>query len=140
VQLAITGDHGNLPLPQASNITLTGRVKDVRPLIASSWISLAPIFEGGGTRLKILEAMALGTPVVATSKGAEGLDFEVGRHLFVADAPRDFADAVCRLLKDPGLRRRLSEQASRLVTEKYNWSAVMPRFLSLVERVARTGN
>jgi glycosyltransferase involved in cell wall biosynthesis len=136
VQLTITGDHANLSLPSANNVTLTGFVDDVRPLIASSWASLAPIRLGGGTRLKILEAMALRTPVVATSKGAEGLDVRHGEHLLIADTPEAFAEAVICLLKDPGLRKRLADNAHQLVREKYDWAVVMPRFLDLVERVA----
>ncbi len=137
VRLTITGDHANLPLPPADNVTLTGYVADVRPLIASSWVSLAPIRLGGGTRLKILEAMALRTPVVATSKGAEGLDVQHGEHLLIADAPEAFAEAVIRLLQEPELRQRLTDNAYQLVREKYDWAVVMPRFLNLVERVAR---
>jgi len=146
VPLMITGDHGNLPLPPAEEVELTGWVDDVRPLIASSSVSLAPIHSGGGTRLKILEAMALGTPVVATSKGAEGLEVESGRHLLIADSPPEYAEAVVKILENPGLSQRLQENALELVTERYDWGAVMPRFLALVERVggnsgaARHGN
>jgi len=137
VRLTITGDHANLPLPPADNVTLTGFVDDVRPLIASSWVSLAPIRLGGGTRLKILEAMALHTPMVATSKGAEGLDVQHEEHLLIADTPNAFAEAVIRLLKEPSLRQRLTDNAYELVREKYDWDVVMPRFLDLVEQVAR---
>jgi len=136
VRLSITGDHADLPLPSADNVTLTGFVDDVRPLIASSWVALAPIRLGGGTRLKILEAMALRTPVVATSKGAEGLQLEHEEHLLIADTPEDFAEAVVRLFKEPGLRQRLVDHGYQAVQEKYNWPAVMPRFLNLVEQVA----
>jgi glycosyltransferase involved in cell wall biosynthesis len=135
VHLTITGDHANLPLPPADNVTLTGYVDDVRPLIASSWVSLAPIHLGGGTRLKILEAMALRTPVVATSKGAESLDVQRDEHLLIADTPEAFAEAVIRLLKEPGLCQRLTDNAYQLVCEKYDWLVVMPRFLNLVECV-----
>ncbi|GAB4543403.1 MAG: glycosyltransferase family 4 protein [Anaerolineae bacterium] len=136
VRLTITGDHAGRPLPAADNVTLTGFVDDVRPLIASAWISLVPIRVGGGTRLKILEAMALGTPVVATSKGAEGLDVQDGEHILIADTPEAFARAVLRLLADPGLRSRLADNASKLVRDRYDWAAVMPGFLDLIERVA----
>lgn len=136
VHLVITGDHANLPLPPADNMTLTGFVDDVKPLIASAWVSLAPIRMGGGTRLKILEAMALGTPVVATSKGAEGLSVTSGEHLLIADSPEDFAESILRLMMDPGLRQRLSEAASQLVRERYDWAVISPLFLDLVERVA----
>jgi glycosyltransferase involved in cell wall biosynthesis len=136
VRLSITGDHADLPLPPAGNVVLTGFVDDVRPLIASSWVGLAPIRIGGGTRLKILEAMALRTPVVATSKGAEGLELEDEEHLLIADTPEGFAEAVVRLLRKPRLRKRLVDHGYQAIQEKYDWPAVMPRFLELVEQVA----
>lgn len=136
VQLSITGDHANLPLPPANNVTLTGFVDDIRSWIASSCIGLAPIFMGGGTRLKILEAMALRTPVVATSKGAEGLDVEHGKHLLLADTPQAFADAVVRLLQDPDLYQTIANNGYQLIAEKYDWPSVTPHFLTLVQRTA----
>lgn len=135
VRLIITGDHAGLPLPSTSGVALTGFVDDVYSLIAGSWISLAPIHEGGGTRLKILEAMALRTPVVSTSKGAEGLSVQDGEHLLLADTPEAFAEAVIHLLQEPGLRTRLADSAFRLVGARYHWPVVMPRFLQLVQRV-----
>jgi polysaccharide biosynthesis protein PslH len=121
--LTITGDHGGLPLPNNEQVTLTGYVDDVRPVVASSWLSLAPIRKGGGTRLKILESMALGTPVVSTTKGAEGLDVEHGKHLLIADTPQTFAEAVLTLLSDPDLRFHLAANAYQLVSNKYDWKA-----------------
>jgi sugar transferase (PEP-CTERM/EpsH1 system associated) len=135
VRLTITGHHANHPLPPASNVTLTGFVDDVRPFIAGAWASVVPLHIGGGTRLKILEAMALRTPVVATSKGAEGLDVQAGRHLLLADSPESFAQEVIRLLKEPSLRQQLADQAYELVRTKYDWAVTMPRFLELVEQV-----
>ncbi|GJM39848.1 MAG: glycosyl transferase family 1 [Ardenticatenaceae bacterium] len=136
VQLSITGDHANLPLPPANNVTLTGFVDDIRSLISSSCISLAPIFMGGGTRLKILEAMALRTPVVATSKGAEGLDVEDGKHLLLADTPQAYANAVVSLLRNPDLYQSIAENGYQLIAEKYDWPSVTPHFLNLVQRTA----
>jgi glycosyltransferase involved in cell wall biosynthesis len=138
LNLTVTGDHANLPLPHRDKVALTGFVDDVRPLIASSWVSLAPLRVGGGTRLKILEAMALGTPVVATSKGAEGLDVQDDRHLLIANSPSEYAEAIIRLLQEPGLRQRIVSNAYQLVQEKYEWSAVLPHFLKLVENAAVT--
>lgn len=135
IRLTITGDHANLPLPPAANVTLTGFVTDVRPLVAQSWVSLAPLRSGGGTRLKILEAMALGTPVVATTKGAEGLDVQPNEHLLIGDTPEAFAQAVIRLCQEPHLRSSLAAKALVVAREKYNWSTTLPRFLHLVERV-----
>jgi glycosyltransferase involved in cell wall biosynthesis len=136
VRLTITGDHAGLPLPAAENVTRTGFVEDVRPLIASAWVSVVPIRVGGGTRLKILEAMALGTPVVATSKGAEGLGVQDGENILIADTPEAFARAVLLLLADPGLRTRLAGKGYELIRDKYDWATVMPGFLDLIERVA----
>lgn len=137
VQLSITGDHANLPLPPATNVTRTGFVDDIRSWIASSCVSLAPIFMGGGTRLKILEAMALRTPVVATSKGAEGLDVEHGKHLLLADTPEAFAEAVVSLLRDPNLYKQIADNGYQLIANKYDWPSVTPHFLHLVERTAQ---
>jgi glycosyltransferase involved in cell wall biosynthesis len=136
INLTITGEHAGCPLPESNSVTLTGYVDDVRFLIARSWISIAPIFTGGGTRLKILEAVALGTPVVATTKGAEGLDLQSEQHLLIADTPEAFARQILRLLKGPGLRNQLAENAYRLVRERYDWAIVMPRFLNLIEAIS----
>jgi glycosyltransferase involved in cell wall biosynthesis len=137
LHLTITGDHANLPLPTYNNVTLTGFIDDVRPLIASAWVSLVPLRIGGGTRLKILEAMALKTPVVATSKGAEGLDVKHEFNILIADTAQEFAEAVVRLSKESGLRQKLVENAYNLVFQKYNWPFVMPRFLELIQKTVQ---
>ena len=133
--LIITGDHENLPLPSAPNITLTGYVDDIKPLIASSRISIAPLLTGGGTRLKILEAMALGTPVVSTSKGAEGLDAIRDKQILIADSPNAFASQVIRILKDGELYKNLSNNGKSFVKENYNWQSMLPRFMRLAEKI-----
>jgi len=136
-QLIITGDHADLPLPSTKNIKLVGYVDDIKMLIKSSCASIAPLLSGGGTRLKILEAMAMGTPVISTSKGAEGLDASVGEHLFVGNSPEVFADQVVKILQNENLRNQVSKSAYRFVKEKYNWETTLPRFLSLVEAAVR---
>ena len=105
-------------------ITVTGRVDDVRPYVWPAAVFVVPILTGGGTRLKILEAFAMGKAVVSTSKGAEGIEAEHGRHLLIADEPEEFATAVYRLLSDPELRERLGREARRLVETKYSWDAI----------------
>lgn len=135
-RLLITGDHGDLLLPPAEHVERTGFVDDVRPLLGASWLAVAPIFSGGGTRLKILEAMAAGTPVVATTKGAEGIAAAAGEHLLIADDPAAFAAQVVDLLSDPALRGRLSRAARRLVEERHDWRALGPRFEALVRSIA----
>lgn len=136
-RLTITGEVTGRALPVAPNVTMTGLLDDVRPLAASAAVSICPLLSGGGTRLKVLEAMALRTPVVATSKAVEGLAVAHDRHLLIADDARDFAEGVIRLLREPDLGRRLSEQAFSLMQETYDWKAIEPRWLGLVEQVAR---
>jgi glycosyltransferase involved in cell wall biosynthesis len=132
-QLVITGNHGGRKLPNARNVSFTGYVDRVQPLIASSWISLAPIFSGGGTRLKILEAFGLRSAVISTTKGAEGLEVEHEKHLLIADTPQAFAQETKRLLNDADLRQDLVSNAYRLVSQKYDWDVILPKLLSLVE-------
>lgn len=134
--VTITGDPAGRDLPHAANVTLTGFVDDIRPWIAESAVSIVPLRIGGGTRLKILEAMALGTPVVTTSKGAEGLAVHDGEHLLIADTPRSFAEATVHLLNNPEAGRQMARNALRRVSEQYDWAKIMPRFLALVERTA----
>ncbi|MDJ0753656.1 MAG: glycosyltransferase [Ardenticatenaceae bacterium] len=131
VCLAITGRDANLQLPPGKNVTHLGRVPDVRPVIASAAVSVVPLQTGGGTRLKILEAMALRTAVVTTTKGAEGLDAQHEKHLLIADTPEAFARSVLRLLRDSDLRHTLTCYGYRLVAEQYSWPVVLPKFLNL---------
>jgi sugar transferase (PEP-CTERM/EpsH1 system associated) len=105
-------------------IDVTGRVDDVRPFMADAAVYIVPLRIGGGTRLKIFEAMAMGKAVVSTTVGAEGLPVRTGEHVLLADQPADFADAVVRLLRDVDARRSLEAAARALVVERYDWSAV----------------
>ena len=109
---------------QVPGVEITGRVDDIRPHVARASLSIVPLRIGGGTRLKIYEAMAMGRPVVSTTVGAEGLPLAAGRDLAIAVDPGAFARAVLALLDDPGGRQRMADAARRLVTERYDWSAV----------------
>jgi glycosyltransferase involved in cell wall biosynthesis len=123
----VTGSYQGVDLkalPSAPGVVFTGRVDDVRPVVARSWASVVPLRVGGGTRLKILESMALGTPVVATSKGAEGLDLQPGVDYLRADAPAAFAERVVELLDSAELRQKLARSARRVVEERYSWDVV----------------
>ena len=134
--LVITGSHKGVDLSQLSldpSVRLTGYVDDVRPWVQASRVCVVPLRQGGGTRIKILEAMALGTPVIATSKGMEGLDVVAGEHLLVADEPADFTRQTLRLLRDEALARSLAERARELVVEHYDWRAIGRGFVDLVE-------
>jgi glycosyltransferase involved in cell wall biosynthesis len=105
-------------------VEITGRVDDIRPHVGRAALSVVPLRIGGGTRLKIYEAMAMGRAVVSTTIGAEGLPLTPGRHLAIADDPESFAAAVLSLLTDSAARQRMADAARRLVTERYDWSAV----------------
>jgi glycosyltransferase involved in cell wall biosynthesis len=108
-------------------------VDDVRLPVAEAAVCVVPIRQGGGTRLKILEAMALGTPVVATAKAAEGLSAQNGVHLLLADDPEAFAKHAIALLSNPELREHLIVNARRLVERCYDWDQIGRRFVDLVE-------
>ena len=108
-------------------VTLTGWVEDVRPHIAQAAVYVAPLRMGGGTRLKLLEAMAMGKPVVATRLGAEGYPVTDGRELLLADTPADFAAAVVALLRAPERRAELVRAARAFVEQRYDWRVIVPR-------------
>jgi glycosyltransferase involved in cell wall biosynthesis len=139
VSLTVTGSTSGVKLQDLSldeSVCFSGHVVDVRPVVAGASVCVVPIRQGGGTRLKILEAMALGTPVVATSKGAEGLDVTPERDILIADEPSEFAVQVVRLLRHPALRRRLAANGRRLVEQRYEWAQIGERFVELIEDVA----
>jgi glycosyltransferase involved in cell wall biosynthesis len=123
-------------LPAAPTCHFTGYVPDIRPVVARGMVSVVPLLAGGGTRLKILESMALGTPVVSTSKGAEGLDVTHGENILIADSPADFARCVGAVLRDPVLWARLSEGGLALVRTRYDWEAVGHDLRTIVEQAA----
>jgi sugar transferase (PEP-CTERM/EpsH1 system associated) len=110
-------------LAEDRGVEVTGRVEDVRPYLARSAVYVVPLRIGGGTRLKIFEAMSAGRAVVSTRVGAEGLPVEEGRHLLLADTPQDFARAVTTLLQDAAARDAIARDARALVTERFDWAA-----------------
>ena len=121
---------GKNPLPQVralgeiEGVTVVGEVPDVRPYYQRAWTQMVPLLIGGGTRLKIVESLALGTPVVSTSIGAQGLALDDGEHLLLGDPPADFAAALGRMLTDEALRKRISEAGRRRVLERYTWNTL----------------
>lgn len=133
---------GNAPptrraaLPQVEGVEFTGYIPDVRPVIARSWCEVVPLRSGGGTRLKVIEALALGVPVVSTPKGIEGLALEHDHHVLVADSPESFATATLRILDQPELRARLAEAGRRRVAELYDWRIIGERLNDLINEVA----
>jgi glycosyltransferase involved in cell wall biosynthesis len=138
VRLRITGHAPQFAINELSQdnaVLFTGYLAHVRPLVQSSAVCIVPLREGGGTRLKVLEAMALGTPVVSTSKGIEGLDVRAGEHVLVGDTPQAFADAVVRVMQDNTLRARIAQAARERVCELYDWRVIQKQLRELVRRV-----
>jgi polysaccharide biosynthesis protein PslH len=115
-------------LAQENGIDVTGRVEDVRPHVAAAQVYVVPLRIGGGTRLKIFEAMSMAKAVVSTTIGAEGLPVTPDRDIVLADEPARFADAVVQLIRDRERRQRIERAARRLVVQKYDWAAVSRDF------------
>jgi len=116
------------------SIVVTGRVEDVRPFMERAAAYVVPLRIGGGTRLKIFEAMAMEKPIVSTSVGAEGLPVKHGEELLLADTPESFAESVIRLLSDTGLAKDLGRRSARTVRDRFGWKSVADRFSEICER------
>jgi len=132
---------GRNPVPRvqhlaSSSVEVTGSVPSVVEHLHKAGVVVVPLRIGGGTRLKIYEAMAAGKAVVSTSVGAEGLDVHAGRDILLADAAPSFADAILALLRDQALRARI-ERAAAQAAAPYDWPVVAGRFREVLERLAR---
>jgi glycosyltransferase involved in cell wall biosynthesis len=127
--------HPRVQRLASDTVTVTGAVPSVIEYLREAALLVVPHRVGGGTRLKIFEAMAAGKPVVSTSVGAEGLDVHDGRDILLADTPNQFADAVVGLLRDREWRRRVGE-AARELAARYDWSVIAQQFEETVRKVA----
>ena len=140
IQLTIVGRRPSRKLQalaeRQTKITVTGAVEDIRPYVHNSAIYIVPLRVGGGTRLKIFEAMAMGKAVVSTSIGAEGLPIQHGENILLADDPDRFADQVVSLLRNPTAREKLGMSARRLVEQRYSWESVSSSFEAALDEVA----
>jgi glycosyltransferase involved in cell wall biosynthesis len=131
---------GHTPLPEIRQLAelpgveVTGSVPDVRPYYEQATVFIVPLRLGGGTRLKIVEAMAMGLPVVSTTIGVEGLDVRPGENILIADDAASFTDAVLRLLRDPDLRHRITE-GGQVLARHYDWTTLTRPYVDLVEDV-----
>jgi polysaccharide biosynthesis protein PslH len=120
---------------EEKNVMLTGWVEDIRPYVARGSVCIVPLRIGGGTRLKIFEAMAMAKAVVSTSVGAEGLPVNSGENIVLADSPRDFADRVISLLRDSNERKRIGSAACAMVEEKFGWPTIAESFGQILQSV-----
>jgi polysaccharide biosynthesis protein PslH len=136
---------GGRPPPSLQALTgprveLTGFVPDLRPHLAAAAAIVVPLRLGGGTRLKIVEAMAMGKAIVSTTLGAEGIEAVSGRDIFIEDEPAAFAGAVNRLLADPSLAARIGESARLLAMERYAWRGAAEALEGFYRRILEVGS
>ena len=117
-------------------ITVTGTVPDIRPYLWDAAVSIVPLRIGGGTRLKIYEAMAAGLPVVSTDVGAEGLDVQQGVNILLNNDARGFADSCLQLLNGPQRAQVQSCAALELVTSRFSWGKIAEAFEDILRRAA----
>jgi glycosyltransferase involved in cell wall biosynthesis len=116
-----------------SNVTVTGYVNDVRPFVHRASVYVVPLRMGGGTRLKVLEAMAMKKPVVTTSIGCEGIDVVHNESALIADDPNEFAAAVIELVRNDRRRASIVDRGYDVVREKYEWSVVGDRLAGVYD-------
>jgi polysaccharide biosynthesis protein PslH len=121
-------------LGEQPGITVTGSVPDVRPYVRKSAVMVAPLAIARGTQNKILEAMAMGVPVITSRMAAEGVDAQAGAHLVVADSPREQAEAIIKLLESPAERQRLALAGRQRMLSHHAWPQSMKRLDEIVER------
>jgi polysaccharide biosynthesis protein PslH len=121
------------------NVHVTGWVDDILPFYRRSTVCVVPLRAGGGTRLKVAEAMALGRAIVSTSIGCEGIDVVDGEHIFIADEAEEFARKTIQLLSDAQLRANMVSRARKLAVEKYDWGALADGLTEIYRELALAG-
>ena len=120
-------------LQRHPNIEVTGYVPDIRPHLRQAALSICPMRTGAGAKNKVLESMAIGTPVVSTTLGIEGIDLQAEHHVLLGDSAAEFAQQIGRLVAHPGLRRKLARAGRKLVEERYGWELVLEQLNNLVD-------
>lgn len=139
VQFVIVGQKPTeavIKLSERKGVQVTGAVDDAGPHIASAAVYVAPLRMGGGTRFKLLEAMALRRPIVSTTIGAEGFAVQHGRELLLADSAADFAQAVLTLLRDESKQKALGDAGYEFV-QQYDWGRIVPRLEKVIDQDRR---
>lgn len=132
LELKVIGRNTEFSIPKAlaGQVEVTGFVEDLRPLVQRAAVFVVPLRVGSGTRLKVLEAMAMGKAIVSTRVGVEGIGLVDGQSVLLADTPSEFAGAVKQLLDCPTLRHSLGRRARELAERCYGWTAIGQRLLT----------
>lgn len=136
--IALVGQRPAAQITRLSNrpgIEVTGWVPDTRPYISDAAVYAVPLRMGGGTRLKVLEAMAMGKAIVSTSRGVEGIACRDGREVLIADRAEDFAAAIVSLMRDPERVRELGMNARLLAASTYDWRLLIPKFEEVYDSI-----
>jgi sugar transferase (PEP-CTERM/EpsH1 system associated) len=139
VSLVIVGSHppeAISKLAEQNHAMATGYVPDTRPFVRQAEVFIAPLRIGGGTRLKILEAMAMGKAVVSTTVGCEGLDVTHEKNILIADNPKNFVESVIKVFNDASLRDKLGKEARQFVEERYSWEGITQELNMVLQREA----
>jgi glycosyltransferase involved in cell wall biosynthesis len=137
-QIVGRNPHPRVKQLASDNVQVTGTVPSVAEYLRDATVVIVPLRIGGGTRLKIFEAMAMGKAMVSTSIGAEGLDVQSGSDLIVADGPTAFAEAILSLIRDGGLREEYERAAAKLAAQ-YDWSNIVHGFADVLHKVSQSG-
>jgi len=138
-QIVGRNPHPRVKQLASAHVEVTGTVPSIGEYLRDATVVIVPLRIGGGTRLKIFEAMAMGKALISTSVGAEGLDVESGRDLILADDPAAFGAEIVSLIRDAELRQRYERAAAKLAAQ-YDWSNIVQRFTEVLQRVIRAGS
>jgi glycosyltransferase involved in cell wall biosynthesis len=139
VRLVLVGDHPPRDLPESEHLVVTGPVPDLAPYFAQAAVVVAPLRLGGGMRVKVVEALAAGKPVVASPLAASGLAVTDGKEIFLAETHEEFAERIVLLLDDPALRRRVGEAARVWAQENLGWRPVVEAHERLYRQLVDRG-
>jgi glycosyltransferase involved in cell wall biosynthesis len=123
-----------LQLSADESVLVTGYVKDLRPYFSHAWVVVAPLSDNFGVKVRVLQAMAVGKPVVSTSMVTSGIDVSAGENIILADDPRDFAERVIELLTNEELRNRIGANARKLMEEEYSWERLTDELNKVLEK------
>lgn len=141
IQLTVIGKQPDTPVAQEiakhPNVKLAGLVEDIRPDVDAAAAYIVPLRIGGGTRLKILDALSMSKAIISTSVGCEGLDVEDGKTIVIADTPDAFAQAIVKVLADPAWADTIGRQGRQLVESRYDWAAVAKTLMAVYADTAQ---
>ena len=134
IWLAGNGPPRELRDYQGDHVTVTGRVPDLRPYLSTAAVFVCPLLSGAGIKNKVLEALAMRLPVLATPLSVDGIDVKDGKHVRLCEA-EEMADALLQLLDDAPLRAQLAENGRRLIEERYTWGQIAERYIALYQQI-----